>query len=75
MAASSDCRCVEGADKICLSEAFSWYEELADHASTHGSIPTWPAPWLHYNEGQDINAACIYCAPLICCQNESRSEM
>ena len=62
------------ADKICLSEAFSWYEMLADHASTRGSIPAWPAPWLHYNEGQDIDAAYIYCAPLICCQNEIKVE-
>ena len=61
------------ADKICLSRAFSWYEELADHASILGSILA--RPWLHYDEGQDIDAACIYSAPLICCQNESRSEM
>ena len=57
-----------------ISEAFSWYEELADHASAQGSIPAWPAPWLHYNEGLDIDAACIYCAPCTDLLSERKSK-
>ena len=56
-------------DKICLSEAFSWYEELTDHASTDGSIRAWP--WLHYTEGQGyrccmhLHVLCTNCTDLL----------